>query len=349
MNIINNKTQLNLRKEHIVKGTPQSTWSTNKFIINDGGDIINIVKDKISSIQTNQYLNLSPFLDKEEYEVNIDYYKNIGFSTSTSSIKASNIGRLVDVDVESYNASTLLSTNTYNFFALDSYRTYGDKPYLVNGSKRQYLKDKDFTIPFISTLVKDIQIEGVTTIVNADFGTTDVNKYISYLNINKGLLNKDKLVINFRNTTSILGTLYLYKKIDKCLYKDVEVLFKNGYGVLETLYMNGRVVDNIDSDSTIYERDLIDINGNDIVPNKHRNKTLYKSGYRTWEVNTDNVPEYMNKAYEDLIYSQEVWLKIDGNIVAVVLEDESLNKQLDTDSNLINYTFSFREDKKITL
>jgi hypothetical protein len=45
--------------------------------------------------------------------------------------------------------------------------------------------------------------------------------------------------------------------------------------------------------------------------------------------------------------SEEVWLKKDGVIIPVVMEENGFTKVTDLE-DLNNYSFNFREDRKIT-
>lgn len=344
MSIINN-IQLPLRRDYIVSGTPSTNWSTNKFIV----DNIEIIKNRISSSQSKQFLNITPLIDKEEYEVDIDYYNNINLvDNNTPQIFDGEIGKELFVDTRVYTGDTLITATQDYYFVTDSYRDYTNNPILVNGNKRYYTKGKGMLIPFIAPLVIDIQIEGVVTTVNNRWDSSEDEEQICYYYLPPTFLNnKSKLILNFRDFNNILGTIYLYPRVkETCIYKDVDVIFKNSYGVVEELRMNGRSNDSLKSDSESFKRSNIDINGNPQPTNKHINKILNKTGYRTWKLNTGNALQFMNDAYEDLLYSEEVWLRVEGKIIPVIFNQSNFDKELDTDG-IINYTFEFKEDKKI--
>jgi hypothetical protein len=111
--------------------------------------------------------------------------------------------------------------------------------------------------------------------------------------------------------------------------------------------MNGRSIDSVDTDSSQYKRSIRDINGNVQLPLTHTNKTFNKTGSREWECNTGLVDAYMNDCYEDLFMSEEIWLEIEGVLRAVSLESSNFNKEDDLQKDMINYRFTFKEDRNL--
>ena len=55
----------------------------------------------------------------------------------------------------------------------------------------------------------------------------------------------------------------------------------------------------------------------------------------------------MNDCYEDLFMSEEIWLEIDGVLRAVSLESSNFNKEDDLQTDMINYRFTFKEDRNL--
>ena len=211
------------------------------------------------------------------------------------------------------------------------------------------------TIPFLSDKVREIEIVNepfTNTITNPNFENVNPEKpeeYISYLCIDfSEYLSRDTTILKFkRGGNFTIDTVTLFKGTESCLFYSVKVIFKNSFGALEPTYMNGRSIDSVDTDSSKYKRSIRDINGNIQLPLTHTNKIFNKTGSREWECNTGLIDAYMNNCYEDLFMSEEIWLEIDGVLRAVSLESSNFNKEDDLQTDMINYRFTFKEDRNL--
>ena len=354
-NIIN----IPIRKDYFIKNLGRDIWSTANFSISFYNNYlateqtnIDIVKSRISEDQFYQFINLSPLVNQQELEADMAYYNQLDYSTTAPTIKDAFLGRFVFIRSETFlNENLLVSSNQFSFI-LDGYREA--KPVLLNGNKRKFNSDNKFTIPFISDKIKEIEIiQGSTSsiIANPNFQNVDAEKpqqYISYLCIDfSEYLTNNKTKLLFKNNDSTLETITLFKGTESCLFYSVKVIFKNSFGALEPTYMNGRSIDSVDTDSSKYKRSIRDINGNIQLPLTHTNKIFNKIGSREWECNTGLVDAYMNDCYEDLFMSEEIWLEIDGVLRAVSLESSNFNKEDDLQTDMINYRFTFKEDRNL--
>jgi hypothetical protein len=348
-----------LRKDFFIKSPVASNWSSAKFKfglytpnVSIGGDITEINKQKINDSQINQFINISPLVDSSTLESNISYYNNLNYGTTSPVINPANVGNFISFSANiSLNDIVLEEKNDIGFI-LDAYNDF--QSILIKGKRRNFKAKDKITIPFITSRVSRIDIlDGVNTIslINTNFENIDPNNsniYISYLCIDYNeYFFKDKTTITFFDNNGLFDTITLFKATPSCLFESFKVIFKNSFGVLETTYMTGRSIDSVSTDSSSYNRDIKDINGNIQEPLRHRNKTYNKVGEREWECNTGLVDAYMNDCYEDLFMSEEVWLEYDNKLHAVSLEETNFNKEDNLQTDMINYRFRFKEDTKI--
>lgn len=131
--------------------------------------------------------------------------------------------------------------------------------------------------------------------------------------------------------------------IDECKYPVVEVIFKNRYGVLETLTFGKVSKRELKTTREDFSSSVVDING---VPNlnTHNKKPFNINGQEEYTLNTGHIKEHMNEVYTDLFMSDEIYLKCDyvGKFVPVSLVDNDFNRMKRVNVGLINYTFRFR-------
>jgi len=350
-----------IRKDFFIQNIGRNIWSTanffltiyqNDFVVSEDNTIA-IYKPKIADDQFNQFLNISPLVNQQDFESDIAYYDQLDYATNEPNIEIARLGRFATTKVDTLLGETVLATKNEFNFVFDGYSEF--KEVLLNGNKRKYNRNGKMTIPFLSDKVREIEVINgpfTNTITNPNFENVNPEKpeeYISYLCIDfSEYLPRDTTILKFkRGGNFTIDTVTLFKGTESCLFYSVKVIFKNSFGALEPTYMNGRSIDSVDTDSSKYKRSIRDINGNIQLPLTHTNKIFNKTGSREWECNTGLVDAYMNNCYEDLFMSEEIWLEIDGVLRAVSLESSNFNKEDDLQTDMINYRFTFKEDRNL--
>jgi hypothetical protein len=353
INIIRNDSNIEdlirsvpVRREYILTSPARSEWSTAEFKVGE----TTISKPRIADEQISQYLNISSILKDNSFEADVDYFNRLDFGGITPVINKSRLGNFVSVVSNTLLNNINLGDNSFIGYTHDGYNE--TDTILLNGRKRAITNR--LAIPFLTSRVQNIQFRykdgGNQNIINRNFANInpeDSTGYVSYLNMNNiGI--QDFVDIDFRNNNDgVLDTVRVYNRESKCLYEPVEVIFKNSFGMLEIIDMIGNSVEDISVESSTIKRNNRDINGRIGLQSKHTNKVYNKTGERKWELNVGYIPDYVNSVLEDLIMSEEVWLKKDGIIIPVVMEGNGFTKVTDI-QDLNNYSFNFREDRKIT-
>jgi len=359
-NLADTIVNIPIRKDFIVKNEQRSDWSSADFSLSvfegasnktlDNTTVIS--KQRISDAQLNQYINISPLINQQSLESDITYYNELDYGTQSPQINISKIGRFGSIEVDTLLQDTILVTKRDISFILDGYNS--PKAVMINGNKREFYKEGKIAIPFLSSAIKEIEvIDGnvSNTVINPNFENVNPEKpedYISYLCLDyTQYFNQSKTTLIFKDTDGVVDTITLFQANASSLFNTFKVIFKNSFGVLENCYMGGRSIDSVDTDSSSFKRDIVDVNGETTNPLIHTNKVFNKVGSREWECNTGLVDEYMNDCYEDLFMSEEVWLEYRGETKAVSLEESNFRKEDNLQSDMINYRFRFKEDRKI--
>jgi hypothetical protein len=153
------------------------------------------------------------------------------------------------------------------------------------------------------------------------------------------------------NGDEITGRSYTvtqrFEIYDDCKYDLYTIVYKNKYGVLESLPFSRKTMKSVESKGVDYERSILDYNGNyDIT--RHTSKEYNVNGYESWVLNTNWLPEYMNEAFEELNLSEEVWIIMsDDSIIPVVKEDKKIDFKTLLNDKLIQYTLKVKMSHQV--
>lgn len=124
-----------------------------------------------------------------------------------------------------------------------------------------------------------------------------------------------------------------------CTGNDVHYLkYINKYGIIEKLYVNGRVDSKIDVTSEQYKYN--NVNYTDLTYSKTGSyHTLYANGKKTYIINTGWVNDRLNKKFEQLFLSE--YLMFDN--IPVFLTDKSFTFKTVNFDKYINYVITVQE------
>lgn len=334
----------------LISTTSGLTFDTSVFTISQfEGDIndyfnqpISYVKtkQKIVSGQDNIWINISNLV-KEDLEANVDYYQDADYTTAR--VLADNESKWVYINTVNNYLNAGVSTGDTVYFVVDGYieptetqglpniLMTGDKRYIYRGSnERLYFKTAELTGATYST--------PTTGPTNIDFtGDTEMNYgYVKSVKVDIPL-TEDRVTYTFgySGQTPQTVTYYLY---DECKYDNYDLVFKNKYGMMETLSMSKKSSKAMNVERTDYLRSIVDLEGNYNI-NRHTKKQFNVSGMEEWTLNTDMLPEYMNAPIKEAKLSEEMWL-IDnaGNIIPVINIDSSIEFKTLLNDKMVQYT-----------
>jgi hypothetical protein len=297
-------------------------------------------KQKITPFQDNIWINISNLV-REDLEVDIDYYQDNDYTTARN--LSTNESKWVYINTVNQYLSTGVTTGDTFYFVVDGYiepsetqglpnlLITGDKRYIYRGSnERLYFKTDNLTGATYST-----PTTGPTSISFS--GDSDLNYgYVKSIKVNIPL-TEDRVTytFNYSGQTPQTVTYYLY---DECKYENYDLVFKNKYGMMESLSMSKKSSKTLNVDSTDYLRSIVNLEGEYNV-NRHTKKQFNVNGMEEWTLNTEFLPEYMNAPIKEAMLTEEMWL-IDslGNIIPVVRMDQSIAFKTSLNDKMIQYT-----------
>lgn len=347
-----------VRSPHLIIST-QSSFDTANYKIRiwegsifDGASqsvAYDITKQKLFLGQSNVYININNLV-REKLEANVGNF----FSTDYDFAKplGENMSKWVQVDETLTNAGATVSTSKYRLFATDGYlyneEIQGVPNILLTGNQRYIYKDQIQRIYFQTNFLTRIQFR-----VEDGFADYDAYWNVDLLGDNKNYVQS--LTVDTRNfpfgnnwaeyqfdystgeTEIVRFNIY-----DYCKYQPFYLVFKNKWGVLESIGLTKKSMERLTTTNTQFERSILDYNGNYDI-NRHTKKQFNVTGEETWTLNTDWMPEYMNQAIEEVNLSEEVWLVDSNNIpYPVTIEDNSIDYKTEVNDKLIQYTIKVK-------
>ena len=302
-----------------------------------------IEKKKLFTAQEKVYVNLNNLI-REDLEatagsfVSEDYY--------LSAPLPSNMSKWCQIDETLFSAGATVDSNRYYLFSTDGY-LYNDEVQkipnvLITGNERYISRSQKQRVYFQSNFLTSVSYSidgGTSTLVSTLENPQLLNTlYVqSFLIPTQELQGARKIVytFNYSNSASEVITFNIY---DNCLYENWSLLFKNKWGVLETLPMTKKSVRKLQREGVSFKRSIVDFNGNyDIT--RHTNKQFNVSGKESWVLNTDWLPQYMNQAIEEVKLSEEVWLiSENSDIYPVIVKSDSTDYKTAINDKLIQYS-----------
>ena len=312
-------------------------------------------KQKVANVQTNIYINLSNLL-KEELEGDINNY--ILPTGLTASPLGPNESKWANVVTTFDNLGATVSGISYNdtFFVLDGYTEPGEEQGLIrpfspgwpqrilmsNWFDRTYTRFRKAKIHFLAEGLVSIDAYpgGVftTTPIPISFDTNwlDSDKYIQAIDIDTS--QNMYYQFNYGYDGEIVRT---HVTDFDCKFKNFVVMFKNKWGVIESVCFVKKSSRTLTTEDSTYLRSIVDYNGSFDI-SRHTNKSYNTSGYEEWTLNTDWLPEYMNVPLQELVLSEEIWLFDGFTPIPINKSETQFSFKTQVNDKLIQYTMRFK-------
>jgi hypothetical protein len=321
------------------------------------------IKQKVTPLQTNIYINLSNLL-REGLEGDVKNYVIANNPTQSQPIGIKE-SKWSYINTQ-FSAAGLTVSNTYQndyFYVLDGYTEPGEKqglwiPYSPLQEQKVLLSDyidnlgshfysRSYTFGAqarIHFMLEGLQSIVVTPTTGPSYsiafsGTSSIsNEYIQSILVD----TTQNMTYQF-NYTSPTSTWIVKTFIESqdCKYENFNVIFKNKWGILETVSMSKKSNKTLSIDDSEYLRGIVDFNGSFDV-SRHTQKHFNTNMTEEWTLNTDFIPEYMNVSLRELMASEEIWLYSNYKIIPVNKSDTSFAVKTSLNDKLIQYTMKVK-------
>jgi hypothetical protein len=137
--------------------------------------------------------------------------------------------------------------------------------------------------------------------------------------------------------------------IDECKFDVKQLIYLNRFGVFQQLFCFKRSIKNLSTTQETFKNAFI--SGGTYDTTKHQYKDFNKQGREAIEVNTGFVKEEQNAMIEDLMLSEDVYLREGSVFIPMNLDQRSLTFLTRKVDKVINYTFEleYSFDKIVNL
>jgi hypothetical protein len=304
-------------------------------------------KQKIANSQNSIYINVSN-LCREELEASAISFLDL--EEINAKPLSDNISKWVQVDYTTYLLGATVSQNIDRLFILDGYLDPVEEQYvpyiLKTGNERYISRNQTQRLYFqVNRLISAQYITSNGEIENLiwDIDIFDNKKFVQSIKVKTGDFDWIDYIFIYDDTFG--GTFeekIRYNLYNECFYDNNSLVFKNKWGVLESIPVTKKLIENLNIQSEDFTRSIVDFNGNYDI-NRHTNKQFNIRGEIKYEINTDFFPEYMNDPIKEMLLSEEIWLLTsDNQLTPVILEDTNKVFKTKRNDKLIQYTFSVK-------
>ena len=188
-------------------------------------------------------------------------------------------------------------------------------------------------------LLIDTKTESFKARVLADSGIFEAEQcLIDYLGTYNDISEALDMNINDSEIISI-------RQISECKFTPYKVTFVNKFGALQDLYFFKKSVLNVTTKDEKYKSNIIN-NGTYSI-SEHQNKILNKQASQKLTLNSGFYPEDYNEVFEQMLFSELVWIEMDGNTLPININTSSFTYKTQLNDKLIQYTIDvdFAHDK----
>jgi hypothetical protein len=233
--------------------------------------------------------------------------------------------------IDGFGYHTELSNPQINYF----------QKFLSNVSNHIIYNDSDYPLYFLTKDLLSITVNG--TNVPFTFSQDIANQKIGYVNIGKYIESSTSFtsVLTYycgEDCEPLENTHYFIIK-DECKYPLINCIFKNKFGVWQTIPFNKLSKKSQDFTNESYNG-LISNYGNYAL-NSHVKQTYNINGREKVTVNTDFIPEEYNALFTELMLSEFVYLEENGQVLPVNAVKTSFEKKTKLINKLIQYSMEF--------
>ena len=233
------------------------------------------------------------------------------------------------------------SPQTFNYLAVDGYGYYEDEANpelsrnaLITADNIYLPEGVAGKLPIFSEGVGKVTIDSTDTQIT-DSGNS--NQKIQYVTI-----PADSSTVKVYDTddTTLKKTITV-TNICEPKYTSYKVTFVNKYGAYQDLYFFKKSVETLDVQSETYKANVLN-NTNATYITSSTQKQLYNVNAKTsLQLNTGFIKEDMNTTIEELMLSENIYIRYEGKTLPVIPKSKSLQFKTSLNDKLINYTIDF--------
>jgi hypothetical protein len=266
----------------------------------------------------------------------IDHDFNNDYTSSAKWVTAST--QLFDPDGNEFASG---SPVVNHYVALDGYG-YFEEGINPQGSDNALISVDRIYLPENTTGKFPILASGVgkVTIDSTDTQITDngnSNQKIQYLTIPS---TATSIKVYDTDDTTLLKTVTI-DRICEPKYTSYKVTFVNKHGAYEDIYFFKKSVESMNVSDEKYKVNTIDTANVTYATYKGQENRYNVDARKSVSLNTGFVDEGFNEAIEELLLSENVWIRWENKTLPVIPKTKSMTYKTGLNDKIINYTVDF--------
>ena len=233
--------------------------------------------------------------------------------------------------IDGFGYHTELANPQINYF----------QKFLSNVSNHIIYNDSDYPLYFITEDLLSITVNG--TSIPFTFSQDYSNQKTGYVNIANYIGSSTSFTAGLTyycgEDCEPVEDIHYFTIKDECKFPLINCIFKNKFGVWQTIPFNKLSKKSQDFTNESYNG-LISNYGNYAL-NKHVKQTYNVNGKEKITVNTDFIPEEYNLLFTELMLSEFIYLEENEQVLPVNLMKNSFEKKTKLNNKLIQYSMDF--------
>lgn len=143
-----------------------------------------------------------------------------------------------------------------------------------------------------------------------------------------------------QTTKTVNGTVFTINRICSPKYTPYKVTFVNKFGALQDIYFFMKRTDTTNVAKERYKSTMVNSSG---VYNtyQHSNQTYNVIARDVFTMSTGLVNEGLNVALEELLMSEQVWIRQNSQTLPIIPQGNTLAKKTRLNDKLVEYTMAF--------
>jgi len=233
--------------------------------------------------------------------------------------------------------STLVASDGYGYYLEGINPTKPANNILTSSSLRKVARNGIILFPFVNdSAIETIDVNTNTAAIDETVTITPTNssnKFIQYLSIDVSESEQAEFITVQTKPNNVITT---YEIIDECRYNPIQLLFKNKFGVFDslTLFKKSNETTNVTSDDFVNNY----VSGGTYDTTRHQYQKLNTVGKSTIKINSGYINEKENELYKQLLFSDLVYILKDAAFIPVNIANSSIEFKTRVNDNLINYS-----------
>ena len=235
---------------------------------------------------------------------------------------------------------TLIGSSGYGYYLQGVNPTKPANNILTSSVTRKVSRDGFILLPFFNNgTITDIDIDSNGGQINANeviTATDNSNKAVQYLSVDVSDATSDSFITVTFNPS---GDSIEYEITDECRYEPKQFVFKNKYGLYDSLTMFKKSNETINITNDDFTNAYISNGAYDTKA--HQIQKINIQGKENLTCNSGYINERENELYKEMMLSEFVYLYEGSNFIPVNVKSQSLEFKTRVNDKLVNYTVEF--------